>query len=631
VLLGGFSGSPGSHNIEVALDIDMAISMAPGLSQVVIYEAPTNNAVYLADILNSMATNLPLARQLSSSWLQSIPATNASADQIFLEFAAQGQSFFQASGDADAYSGGVRPPADDSYITIVGGTSLLTTGPGGNWQFETVWNWGYTDIGYVGSSGGISTIYPIPSWQTNINMSTNQGSTTMRNIPDVAMVADNIFVIANNGTNFSEAGTSAAAPLWAGFMALVNQQATNSGQPPAGFINPAIYAIGKGPAYNSCFDDITTGNNTNSNTTEFFAVPGYDLCTGWGTPTGGSLLIALANPDGFLITPGRGFTASGPAGGPFNITASNFSLTNSGSASFNWSLINTSSWLNASSSAGTLAAGGNTTVTLSLNSAATKLAAGVYTANVWFTNLTSHAAQIRQFTLQAGQSVVLNGGFENGDFAAWTLNGTTTSGGDYVNGVVNAQSFSGSSDFIHSGTYGTVMGQGDALAYLSQTLPTVPGQQYLLSFWLDATSSGTVQQFVVNWNTNAASKNTIFNQSYSNLFNWTNVQLIVTAAGTSTLLQFGSQNDPYYFGLDDVNAWPIPAPSFLSAAWTNNNIAFTWNSLTGLAYQVQYLTNLTRTNWINLGSSITATNFTATSSDSIGPNPERFYRVVLSP
>ena len=78
-------------------------------------------------------------------------------------------------------------------------------------------------------------------------MSTNGGSTSFRNIPDVAMVADNIWVIADQGLGFAVEGTSAAAPLWAGFNALVNQQAVTLGEPPLGFINPGIYLIGKGP------------------------------------------------------------------------------------------------------------------------------------------------------------------------------------------------------------------------------------------------------------------------------------------------------------------------------------------------------------------------------------------------
>ena len=126
-------------------------------------------------------------------------------------------------------------------------------------------------------------------------MSNNQGSTSHRNLPDVALTADNIWVIYDGGSSGEFGGTSCAAPLWAAFTALVNQQAAANGQSSVGFLNPAVYAIAKGSNYNACFHDITTGNNTNASTsTKFFAVPGYDLCTGWGTPNGPNLIAALA-------------------------------------------------------------------------------------------------------------------------------------------------------------------------------------------------------------------------------------------------------------------------------------------------------------------------------------------------
>src|ERR1035437_10524985 len=126
-------------------------------------------------------------------------------------------------------------------------------------------------------------------------MAASGGSTTMRNVPDVAMTADGIYVAANGTGVPGLGGPSGSAPLWAGFTAVVNQQAAAMGQPSVGFINKAIYAIGKSSAYSSCFHDITTGNNTSSSSpTSYYAVAGYDLCTGWGTPAGQSLINALA-------------------------------------------------------------------------------------------------------------------------------------------------------------------------------------------------------------------------------------------------------------------------------------------------------------------------------------------------
>jgi hypothetical protein len=292
VLLDGFNGVPttgaNSGNNEVALDIEMAISMAPGLSKVIVYEAGPNGIAN--DILSQMASDNQ-AKQLSCSWSFGVVGPDETADQYFQQMAAQGQSFFDASGDSGAFSGSTSLdfPSDDPYITQVGGTTLTTTGPGGNWVSETVWS-----ARNIGSGGGISTSYPIPSYQQGISMSANGGSTTMRNVPDVAMVADNIAIVADNGTQEAGSGTSFAAPLWAGFIALINQQAAASGQPTVGQANPALYAIGKGANYTSDLHDITTGSNTTrSSPSEFFAVAGYDLCTGWGTPNGGSLITAL--------------------------------------------------------------------------------------------------------------------------------------------------------------------------------------------------------------------------------------------------------------------------------------------------------------------------------------------------
>ena len=176
-------------------------------------------------------------------------------------------------------------------------------GTGASFASETVWNWG----GGSGSSGGVSSFYAIPSWQTGISMTASLGSTAQRNIPDVAMVADNVFTYDSDGSPDDLGGTSCAAPLWAGFIALVNQQAANLGQSPAGFVNPAIYAVGKGQnssyAYSACFHDTTTGNNFWSGSrSQYRAVTGYDLCTGWGTPNGASLINALANASTVTVT-----------------------------------------------------------------------------------------------------------------------------------------------------------------------------------------------------------------------------------------------------------------------------------------------------------------------------------------
>ena len=333
VLLNHVHGNAGANNSEVALDIEMAVSMAPGLAKIIVYEGSSGNT-----ILSRMATD-NLAKQISASWTYGI---NATTETLFQQFAAQGQSFFNASGDSDAYSGAVAPPTDDPNITVVGGTTL-TTDSLGAWASETVWNWG----GGTGTGGGISTINAIPSWQQGVSMSANHGSVTMRNLPDVALTADNIWVIYNNGTGGSFGGTSCAAPLWAAFTALVNQQALANGRSTVGFVNPAIYAIGTGPNYASLFHDTTTGDNTSSKSpTNFFAVTSYDLCTGWGTPVGAGLINALAGtsnqPPAFSSNPFN--EASATASVPYSATlATNASDPNGGTMTF--SKISGPAWL----------------------------------------------------------------------------------------------------------------------------------------------------------------------------------------------------------------------------------------------------------------------------------------------
>ena len=308
VLLDGATAGPEGDDTEQVLDIVQAIGMAPGLSQVRVYIGPN---AYGVDpiIFNSMATE-NIAKQLSVSWGW-IPDDASTDDVFFQEFAAQGQSLFVASGDSGAFDAAISPyfyPAEDSYVTTVGATHLTTNGAGGTWASESAWN-----SEEAGSGGGISPDgIPIPSWQAGVANSSNGGSTTLRNEPDVAMEGDfdNYACGLEYGCGGAWAGTSFAAPRWAGFMALVNQQAVEAGTAPlggVGFLNPDLYSIGAGSSYDSDFHDITVGNNDTDNQPVWFsAVSGYDLVTGWGSPTGQSLIDALAGPQ----TPGFWIAAS---------------------------------------------------------------------------------------------------------------------------------------------------------------------------------------------------------------------------------------------------------------------------------------------------------------------------------
>ncbi len=243
----------------------------------------------------------PLSSQISISWVLGITGNTPG---ILQKFAAQGQSVFYGSGDSGAYQNGfsasyASPTSvllDGPYITVVGGTELTTNGPGGPWLAETAWAY---------SGGGSSLFEPIPAYQQGINMAANLGSTTNRNIPDVAMAADGIFAVYYDGSPEGASGTSAATPLWAGYMALVNQQLAANGMPPIGFANPLLYSIGQTQDY--MFHDITQGNNG------FFpAVPGYDLVTGWGSPA--SCLYGALTGSPPCPSPTPTLTPAAPAG-----------------------------------------------------------------------------------------------------------------------------------------------------------------------------------------------------------------------------------------------------------------------------------------------------------------------------
>lgn len=622
VLIDGFSGVPtslrtGSDNEEVALDIEMAISMAPGLSKVLVYEAsPTVSAAGIDDLLNRMATD-DLAKQLSCSWGFDIDATS---QQIFQQFAAQGQSFLLASGDSGAFSGPVLQPSDNPYVTVVGGTSLMTD-TSGSWISETTWN---------GSSGGISTVYPIPDWQQGIDMSANGGSSAMRNLPDVAMAANNVYCYADRGQSFPVSGTSIAAPLWAGFIAMVNEQAAAQGKPPVGFLNPTLYQLGKGAGYATAFHDVATGDNTTGNSPNLFhAVPGYDLCTGWGTPAGKNLIDALlaGTTQDLLISPPFGFSANGPIGGPFNVTSTTYSISNAGATPLDWSIANAPPWLDVSLKSGTLTPGGPVmTVTVGLNSLASNYLIGTYSATLWFTNLNDGSAQSRQFNLLTG-----NGGFESGDFTGWSLFGNTNN--NFADSIDTSQFYGSStitgvddSNFVHTGLYGAFLGENGSLGTLSRTLPTLPGQRYVLSFWMANPAVGTPNEFSALWNGSV-----LFDGVDMDLYPWTRFHYVVAATDAQSTLEFDFRNDLNGFALDDIVVEPLLAPVLQNVAMNNGSINFSWNSVPGIQYQLQYSTNLNSTAWLPLGGTLSATNDTLTISVNPTHDAQRFYRALIAP
>ncbi|SPE61342.1 conserved hypothetical protein [Verrucomicrobia bacterium] len=326
-------------------------------------------------------------------------------------------------------------------------------------------------------------------------------------------------------------------------------------------------------------------------------------------------LEVSAPPEPLQILPGTNLVFARPIGGVFAVTNQSFTLTNISGASLNWSLLSTSVWFSVSPGSGFLASGGApAVVSVNLSPLANNLAQGTYSNTIWFTNLSDSVVQSRQISVLV-EPIVLNGGFETGDFSFWTTTGSFSS-----------CLVSTSPTYAHSGLYGAEMGPSGALSYLSQNLPTVAGQLYLLSFWLDSPDGATPNEFSAAWN-----GSTLFDQTNLPVLNWTNMQFFVNATGPSTVLQFGFQNDPSYFGFDDVSVTPVYPPALQSVVETSGNISFAWNAGVGLTYQVEYTTNLSKANWLSLGSPILATNSLITITDPVGPDRQRFYRVQIVP
>ena len=266
---------------EQTLDITQAAGMAPGLASLVVYIGSSDTA-----IISAMTTHSPLPTTIGCSWGWT-PDDPKTLDPYFERMSAQGQNFFAASGDDSTWSTRNEAwPADDANVVSVGGTDLTTASGGGAWKSETAW---------ADSGGGISPDkIAIPSWQAaaGVITSTNKGSTKYRNGPDVSANANFTFYVCADQTTCTAneyGGTSFAAPMWAGLIALVNQQRAANGKSPIGFINPYIYSENLTSAtYSADFHDITSGKSGS-----YSAVTGYDLVTGWGSPKA-ALITKLA-------------------------------------------------------------------------------------------------------------------------------------------------------------------------------------------------------------------------------------------------------------------------------------------------------------------------------------------------
>jgi subtilase family serine protease len=355
---------------EQTLDMTQAIGMAPGLSSLVMYIGSTDTA-----IISAMTTHSPLPTTIGCSWGWT-PADPSTLNPYFQKMAAQGQNFFAASGDSSTWSASNEAwPADNAYIVSVGGTDLVTASAGGAWKSETAW----TDSG-----GGVSPdSIPIPSWQqlSGVINSSNKGSTTLRNGPDVSANANFTFYVCADQTTCTAndyGGTSFATPMWAGYIALVNQQLASNGDPTIGFINPTIYAQNITSSYATDFHDITSGTSGS-----FSAVTGYDLVTGWGSPNGVGLINALAG--GTSTSPAFAISASPASVSVLQGSSGASTITTTVSGGFSSAIALTATGqptgVTATLSPTSIAAPGSGSSTLTLTVASTT-AAGTYTITV---------------------------------------------------------------------------------------------------------------------------------------------------------------------------------------------------------------------------------------------------------
>ncbi|MFD8702231.1 protease pro-enzyme activation domain-containing protein [Kitasatospora sp. NPDC059648] len=281
-----YDSSPGQGEGEVELDSEIVRGTAPKATQL-LYEAPNSDQGEI-DMANKIVADNK-ASVISISWGTCEPDTTASSmtavDNAFKQAAAQGISVFSASGDdgsrdctRSASGSGVTSvdfPASSPHQTGVGGTNLKVSGSG-TYSSESAWST---------AGGGVSTVFAKPSWQTGTGI-----NGTMRTVPDVASNADpqSGFAIYSGGAWAVYGGTSAAAPLWAGYAAQFNQKAKAAGQPVLGEASPRLYAVANSSSYGSVFHDVTTGANQ-----DFSTKTGYDQVTGWGSPVADALTTAL--------------------------------------------------------------------------------------------------------------------------------------------------------------------------------------------------------------------------------------------------------------------------------------------------------------------------------------------------
>ncbi|HEX8995173.1 MAG TPA: S53 family peptidase [Ktedonobacterales bacterium] len=294
---------------ETTLDVEMVHAIAPEAS-IVVLTSPVDETEGVAGLpqfrqLEEYAVDHHLGSIISQSWAASEVSLNDAVGQAeiaqwetFYQQATtqKGMTIFGSSGDSGATdytdaslntlssTATTSFPADSPWVTSVGGTTLRDDGGA---YSETVWNHGGA------SGGGVSRFFPTPAFQQSLPQSAQQTLAGKRGVPDVSAAADPYtgLAIYYAGQWTLAGGTSAAAPLWSGVMAIADQVAGR----PLGYINPALYKVAASAQYASAFHDITSGDNSFSG--KGVSVQGYQATTGWDAATG------LGSPDAANLIP----------------------------------------------------------------------------------------------------------------------------------------------------------------------------------------------------------------------------------------------------------------------------------------------------------------------------------------
>ncbi len=277
------TGDPNGPDGEVVLDIEVAGGIAPG-AQIAVYFAPNTDEGFLNAINAAIHDKIRKPSVISISWgaaeNQWTPQAINAFNQAFRDAANLGISVCVASGDngsSDGVDDGLAHvdfPASSPWVLACGGTSLLASN--GKIQLETVWNDG---TNFSATGGGLSTYFPKPDYQTGYVTSTTNG----RGVPDVSAVADAAtgYQVLIDGVEMVVGGTSAVAPLWAGLIALMNEQLGKN----LGWFHPALYGT---VAHHQALNDVVSGTNG-----DFRAGKSWDACTGLGSPNGQAILNVL--------------------------------------------------------------------------------------------------------------------------------------------------------------------------------------------------------------------------------------------------------------------------------------------------------------------------------------------------